>query len=162
MALFGKKDDSEKGRKNGVDLTQIIRGMQKAVNEAQSTLERFHLNSLLSFFYDNGDPKTVSLHLEGDRYIDVPQFTLASHNALKIDELEMQFKARIQDVESMETEVDGIKEQSASFEVGFTPETSASSDFVTVTIKFKSIDQSEGFSRVLDEYNKLVKPYVVE
>lgn len=160
MAILGK---NKKEERRGVDLTEIIKGMQFAVNEAQTILERHHLNSLLCFFTDNGEPKTVSLHLEGNKYIDVPTFTLASHSALQIDELEMQFKARIQDVESFESDIDGdgTLDRIAGFEVGFTPDISDSSNFVNVSIKFKSISQSEGFSRVLDEYNKIVKPFDV-
>ena len=157
MALIGKKDKT--GSTSGADLSQIIKGMQHAVNEAQKTLEAHHLNSLLSFFHSNGEPKTVSLHVEGDKYIDVPTFTLASHSALKIDELEMQFKAKIQDGRDLEVQnEDGESDKLSSFEVGFTP-TSDSSDFVSVRILFKSIPQSEGFSRVLDEFEKTVTPY---
>lgn len=157
MAILGKTKNDDK--KRGVDLSEIIKGMQHAVNEAQNTLELHHLNSLLSFFHSNGDPKMVNLHIEDDKYIDVPTFTLASHNALKIEELEMQFKARIQDVDLTEIEKNGEKESNANFTVGFSSNNQESSDFVTVRILFKSIDQSEGFARVIDEYNKIVKPY---
>ena len=157
MAFIGKK---EKGNVvNGADLSQVIKGMQHAVNEAQKTLEAHHLNSLLSFFHSNGEPKMVSLHIDGDKYIDVPTFTLASHNALKIEELEMSFKAKIQDVKTLEiAEDDESSDSLSTFEVGFTSN-QESPDFVTVRILFKSIDQSEGFSRVIDEYNKIVTPY---
>lgn len=82
----------------GVDLSQVIRGMQHAVNEAQRTLEVHHLKSLLRFFYADGDPKSVDLHLGGTKHIDIPLVTLANHSSLKIDELEMEFKARIEEV----------------------------------------------------------------
>lgn len=157
MALIGKKDKTQSN--GGADLSQIIKGMQHAVNEAQKTLEAHHLDSLLSFFHSNGEPKMISLHVEGDKYIDVPTFTLASHSALKIEELEMQFKAKIQDVKDLElTNGDGGSDNVSSFTVGFSPSSDAS-DFVTVRILFKAIDQSEGFTRVLDEYDKTVTPY---
>lgn len=95
MGIFRKNKEP---LKMGVDLSQVIRGMQHAVNEAQRTLEVHHLKSLLRFFYADGDPKSVDLHLGGTKHIDIPLVTLANHNSLKIDELEMEFKARIEEV----------------------------------------------------------------
>ena len=157
MALIGKEDKTQSN--GGADLSQIIKGMQHAVNEAQKTLEAHHFDSLLSFFHSNGEPKMISLHVEGDKYIDVPTFTLASHSALKIEELEMQFKAKIQDVKDLElTNGDGGSDNVSSFTVGISPSSDAS-DFVTIRIHFKAIDQSEGFARVLNEHDKTVTPY---
>ncbi len=95
MGIFRKHKEPQR---MGVDLSQVIRGMQHAVNEAQRTLEVHHLKSLLRFFYADGDPKTVDLHLGGAKHIDIPLVTLANHSSLKIDELEMEFKARIEEV----------------------------------------------------------------
>lgn len=95
MGIFRKNKEYQR---TGVDLSQVIRGMQHAVNEAQRTLEVHHLKSLLRFFYADGDPKSVDLHLGGTKHIDIPLVTLANHSSLKIDELEMEFKARIEEV----------------------------------------------------------------
>ncbi len=95
MGIFRKNKEPQK---MGVDLSQVIRGMQHAVNEAQRTLEVHHLKSLLRFFYADGDPKSVDLHLGGTKHIDIPLVTLANHSSLKIDELEMEFQARIEEV----------------------------------------------------------------
>ncbi len=197
MGLFqGRKNKAkaeEQARKanTGVDLSQVIRGMQHAVNEAQRTLEVHHLKSLLRFFYADGEPKSVDLHLGGTKHIDIPLVTLANHSSLKIDELEMEFKAKIQEVtvenldelkdivanqetsqesdreemvkkEDMQGDHTGAEEGSATFGIGFSPAPAGQeSNMISVRIKFMSAGQPEGLSRIVDEYNKLVVPYDV-
>lgn len=184
MGIFSKRPKHEIA--TGVDLSQVIRGMQHAVNEAQRTLETHHLKSLLRFFYADGEPKSVDLHLGGTKHIDIPLVTLANHSSLKIEELEMEFKARIENVRVEEPEeIQDIVENSgetnreasasdkmsdswsqngnAAFSIGFSPteKDGEQTNTVTVRIKFSSANQPEGLSRIIDEYNKLVAPYDV-
>lgn len=196
MGIFTKTKKNGESVRTGVDLSQVIRGMQHAVNEAQRTLETHHIKSLLRFFYKDGTPKTVDLHLGGTKHIDIPLVTLANHSSLKIEELEMEFKASIQDVtlddsdelrtilrnasgaqSPQDSSSDGTRseesdmagddsaadESSAVFSIAFSSvgREGANPNTVNVRIKFQAIDQPEGLSRIIDEYNKRVAPYDV-
>ncbi|MGH0053644.1 MAG: DUF2589 domain-containing protein [Sphaerochaetaceae bacterium] len=186
MALFSKDNKDTQSQHMGVDLSQVIRGMQHAVNEAQRTLETHHLRSLLRFFHKDGSPKTVDLHLGGTKHLDVPLVTLANHSSLKISELEMEFDAIIQDVhidsrdeldtilkDSMDTSPstdsnsplgnEGDAQGSAAFSIAFsaTEKSTRNPNTVNIRIKFTAVDQPEGLSRIVDEYNKFVAPYDV-
>ena len=182
--MLGKKSKEKNykternGAKGGIDLSDVIKGMQNAVSEAQKTLEMHNLNSLQQFFYDDGEPKTLELHLSEDNYLEVPVLSIASHNSLVIDALSMEFDAKIQQVEIKETEdaIEAITREgddediarnnsdrgessnhSARFSVGFSGEPDSNS--VKVKIEFRATDRAEGLSRILDEYNKLIVPF---
>ncbi len=154
----------------GVDLSDVIKGMQKAVNDAQKTLETHHLNSLRQFFHEDGEPKTLELHLSENNYLEIPVLSIASHNNLIIDRLSMEFDAKIEQVEAKDVE-DALEslsngeggdsgeetERSAKFAIGFSGEPNSNS--VKVKIEFRSTERAEGLSRILDEYNKLIVPF---
>ncbi|MBR1404427.1 MAG: DUF2589 domain-containing protein [Treponema sp.] len=161
-------------RGNSVDLSDVIRGMQDAVNEAQHILELHNLKSLQSFFHEDGEPKTLELHLTGDDYLEIPVLSLANHNSLVIDRLSMEFEAKIEqvgiknakdvlDAITQEDEAGGGekkmvgKDRSAVFGIGFAG--GSEGNTVKVKMEFASAARAEGLSRILDEYNKLVVPY---
>ena len=95
MAIWNndKKTEKKNSKQSSVDLSDVIKGMQKAVNEAQKMLETHNLRSLRSFFYEDGDPKTIELHLSDKNYLEIPILALANHNSLVIDKLSMEFEA---------------------------------------------------------------------
>jgi hypothetical protein len=169
--MFGKKGKTN--AQGEVDLSQIIRGMQHAVNEAQRTLEVHHLKSLLRFFYEDGKPRTADFCLGGTRHMDVPLVSLANHEALRIEELEMAFKANIRNVTLKDMdELDALASKkgenlsgdeesgSAVFSVGFS-DPDRESGTVSVKIRFVAAKQPEGLSRVIEEYDKMTTPYDV-
>jgi len=175
--MWNKSNQSEGStvKKTTVDLSDVIRGMQHAVNEAQKTLEAHNLKSLLRFFYEDGDPKTIDLHLKDDKHLEIPLVALANHNSLQIQNLTMEFEALIEQVGI--SSVDDLKEalkktnsldgkdlddsaeitNPAVFNIGFSGQ--PHSNMLKVKIEFSSADQPEGLSRIVDEYNKLVVPY---
>ncbi len=195
MAIWNKnngqgKDGPEK--KSAVDLSDVIKGMQRAVNEAERMLEMHNLRSLRNFFHEDGDPKTLELHLAEDNYLEVPVLALANHNSLVLDKLTMEFEAKIEQVgisdaedllkavqkngtvaSAEEEENSGRKndkndgerkmppkaERNAVFSIGFAGEPNSNS--LKVKLEFSSVKQTEGLSRILDEYNKLIVPYKV-
>ena len=87
MALWHKDGQQNTEKYTSVDLSDVIRGMQRAVNEAEKMLEMHNLRSIKNFFHEDGDPKTIELHLTGENYLEVPILALANHNSLQIDKL---------------------------------------------------------------------------
>ena len=183
------RDSVSAGKQASVDLSDVIKGMQRAVNEAERMLEMHNLRSLRNFFHEDGDPKPLELHLAEDNYLEVPVLALANHNSLVLDKLTMEFEAKIEQVgisdaedllkavqkngtvaSAEEEENSGRKndgerkmppkaERNAVFSIGFAGEPNSNS--LKVKLEFSSVKQTEGLSRILDEYNKLIVPYKV-
>ncbi len=170
-----KQQGDAAAKKSSVDLSDVVRGMQHAVNEAQKTLEAHNLKSLLRFFYEDGDPKTIDLHLKDDKHLEIPLVALANHNSLRIENLTMEFEALIEQVGISDVDDlrDALKKSNsldgkdlddsdetnnpAVFSIGFSGQ--PHSNMLKVKIEFASASQPEGLSRIVDEYNKLVVPY---
>lgn len=176
MAIWNndKKTEKKNSKQSSVDLSDVIKGMQKAVNEAQKMLETHNLRSLRSFFYEDGDPKTLELHLSDKNYLEIPILALANHNSLVIDKLSMEFEAKIEQVgiRSAEDLLEAVTknnkssgtapevsvtEDTAVFGIGFAGE--PNSNMLKVKLEFTAAPRPEGLSRILDEYNKLVVPF---
>ena len=181
------RDSVSAGKQASVDLSDVIKGMQRAVNEAERMLEMHNLRSIRNFFHEDVDPRTIELHLDGDNYLEVPVLALANHNSLMLDRLTMEFEAKIEQVgirsaedilkavrkdrrveqvpENADAEEEKPKgrkimpgeERTAVFSVGFAGKPDA--NMLKVKLEFSAAGQTEGLSRILDEYNKLIVPY---
>lgn len=159
MGLFNKKEKPQTRT-----FSDIIRGLQYSVNTAQQILERHHLYHFKKYFDDNGVPVMREFQLSDNRVLNVPEISLIGQHALAIDEMEIEFNARITAVETKnDMESGDIDEQKpkwidrACFDVDFST-VSKSDNLLHVKIKFKAVDQPEGVSRVVDEYDKMVSP----
>lgn len=141
-----------------------MRGLQYSVNAAQQVLERHHLYLLGKYIDENGAPKTQRIRLNEKKVVDVPLLAYMNQGALGIDELEIEFSAKIDAslVKPMEEKGAGTAEKDFSidrscFEVNFSP-SSRDGDVMRVRIKFKNRDVPEGVARVTDELNKEIYP----
>lgn len=151
MGLFDKKPKYA--------FSDILKGLQYAINSAQDMLQAQQVQGLMRFWSRNsGEPVTQKVKV-GEREMDVPLMALVSHSHLEIDNVEIKFKAKIGDIDShsiadklqngesltradMQMEMDGIK--------------ATDDDVMEITIRFKSKDTPEGVARLTDEYNKLI------
>lgn len=155
--------------------SDIIRGMQYAVNTAQETLQEHQFHLMQRYFKEDGSPHIVTVQLQEGRVLHIPQITLIPQNLLAIDELEMSFAVAV-----VRSEIKSFKQKAedtlneivseagpeaparSSFTVAFArnsletaDEKSAPSnlDTIEVRIKFKSIPLPEGASRIQDLLN---------
>ena len=157
---------------NGTDQTfsDIIRGMQYAVNTAQETLQNYQFSQMQRYFHEDGKPYIVWITLSDGRRIEVPQITLVPQSLLSIEELEMSFKVQVAHTEVKGNEpekqtADGktAKEPDrSSFQVQFArrampgegeEKQGAEAGTISVRIKFKAIPIPEGAARLLDALN---------
>jgi hypothetical protein len=151
--------------------SDIIRGMQYAVNTAQQTLQNYQFQQMLQYFKQDGSPYVVFVTLSDGRRIEIPQITLVPQSLLAIDELEMSFKVQVAHTDikggsAAETKTPGTAKamqdpERSSFQVQFGrrvvsgegEDKGAESGVITVGIKFKAIPIPEGAARVLDSLN---------
>ncbi len=89
----GRQEETYAGTQT---ISDIIRGMQYAVNTAQDTLQKQQFRMLEQYFdTETGEPEMRFITLPGGRRVYIPLITLIPANMLAIDELEMDFSVRI-------------------------------------------------------------------
>ena len=119
----------------------IFDSLYSAVVMAQKNVEGNHLNKLRQdYFEEDGSPKMVTMVLS-DKKIEVPLFTLVSHNGLKISDVEIEFELAL-DHDEGEAVGDLGKMRDGRM--------------ATIKIKFSGTDKAEGLARIGDNLTKLI------
>lgn len=167
MGIFNKKkqDEEEQDAVPTNSFTDIMNGLQYAVNSAQEILQNHQIQSLTRLFDaangENGRQFVSQKIRLGDRIVDVPLIALISHHYLAMDNVEIKFKAKVGSVESQEVTrnslADGLLMSSrnqANLQMqmsGIKPE---ADDVMEVTVNFKVQETPESISRIVDEFVK--------
>lgn len=77
-------------------LSDIVRGMQHAVNESQRMLEAHFLDVLNRYFHADRTPVMMRFQVDENQVVDAPLIALVHPNGLHLDELTLQFAIRVQ------------------------------------------------------------------
>lgn len=77
-----------------VNLEELLGGLQEAAQVVLSIQERQHINTLSKYFDEDGTPITQTFKI-GDSEVVVPLYVLADHSSVGLDELDIQFQARL-------------------------------------------------------------------
>ena len=80
--------------KKGNFLDHLTKGLYDAVVQAQSLAESQHIESLNKYLDKDGNPKCMDIVVSGER-VQVPLLTLAPHSSIKIKELTMDLKVKL-------------------------------------------------------------------
>lgn len=143
------------GKKKRYSFLDIIRGIQHAVNAAQDMLQAQQLHNLQKFWDENdGKPVSKTIKVKDDE-LSVPLVALLPHNHLEMDDVEIKFCAKIEDIDSMvaiDVNSNGI--DAADLQLALDDIKPGKDDTMQITIRFKAQDSTEGMSRLIDEYNK--------
>lgn len=143
-----------------LNIEELVGGLLEAAMVAQGISERQHINNLSNYFNEDGTPKTTSFKI-GDKVMSVPLYILADHSSIGIDELDVEFEARLifgdEKVSDVKRAILGLfkkkdyKHNIKAIEVdsGKSPE---SLGLAKVKVKFKSDDKPEAVSRLIDAY----------
>jgi hypothetical protein len=134
---------------------------------AQNISQRQHINSLRNYFDENGNPKLQKFVI-GENTVDVPIYILADHSSIGLDELDIEFDARLiiggSEVSELKKSLLGIfkkgeyKSNIKGIEVDSGKNTDGSG-MAKIKVKFKSDEKPEMISRLVDLYiQKLSDP----
>lgn len=150
MGIFSKKQKYA--------LSDILKGLQQAVNSATSMLQAQQMDNLSHFWMKDGRLVTKKVQI-GDREFEVPIMGLVSHNNLVMDDVEIKFKARIGDVSSHS--IPNILEANnvlshAELEMNMEGIKADADNVMEITVHFKVKDMPEGINRLANECNKLI------
>lgn len=146
-------------RKTTYAFSDILKGLQHAVNSAQEMLQVQQVQNLLKF-WDSTDGNPVSQRIKiGDKDIEVPYMSLVPHNHLEMDDVEIKFKARVGDIaqHSVVNRLEGCSTLSHSeMQMEMNGIKATDNDVMEITIRFKAKETPEGIARLTDEYNKQI------
>lgn len=151
MGLFSKRPKYA--------LSDILKGLQDAVNGVQEMLQAQQVQNLKRFWQGtDGSPICQKVKI-GNKEIDVPLVSLVSHNHLEMDYVEVMFKARIADVESHSV-VNRLNDKNSVSYAGLQVELddleATDPDMIDITVRFKLKDGAEGVNQLAHQCNKSI------
>lgn len=164
MGIFNKKKKEE----NAPDVVQtnsftdIMNGLQFAVNSAQEILQNHQLQGLTRLFSPTNDAdgkRFLSQQIKiGDKVVEVPLIALISHHYLAMDDVEIKFKAKVGSVESQDMMRNSLADNMlmsssnrANLQMQMSGIKADADDVMEVSVRFKVQETPESISRIIDE-----------
>jgi len=80
--------------KKGNFLDHLTKGLYDAVVQAQALAENQHIEALSKYINEDGTPKCMKMVINGEN-VDVPLATLAPQSSIRIKELKMDLKVKL-------------------------------------------------------------------
>ena len=80
--------------KKGNFLDHLTKGLYDAVVQAQALAENQHIEALKKYVNEDGSPKCMEMVI-GNQKVNIPLATLAPQSSIKIKELTMELKVRL-------------------------------------------------------------------
>lgn len=137
---------------NEQTISDIIRGMQYAVNTAENMLTARQMEKLSSLFDADGKPKMQHITLPDGRQIGIPIASLTPTSFLSIGEIEMEFAVKIS---NSVTKGDGLHERTTcrvSFigteRKGIWGKDNSNGGIVRIKMKFNERNEPESIARI--------------
>ena len=143
--------------KKGSFLDHLTKGLYDAVVQAQSLAENQHIEALSKYVNEDGTPKCMRMVINGENVM-VPLATLAPQSSIKIKELTMELKVRLNNFGKRESRCGGgiFKNKdagavSADLGASIFPK---KNNYANLKITFEGSDPPEGVVRL---NNNLIK-----
>ena len=144
-----------------LNIEELVSGLLEAAMVAQSISERQHINAVNNYFNEDGTPKTKMFMIRGQE-VNIPTYILADHSSIGLEELEIDFEARLVFGDETPSELkksllglfkkkDYEKHNIRGIEVDSGKNTD-SSGLAKIKVKFKSDEKPEAVSRLVDAY----------
>ncbi|RHH80283.1 DUF2589 domain-containing protein [Parabacteroides merdae] len=150
MGLFGKK--------RTYAFSEILKGLQQAVNSAIGMLQAQQADNLSHFWTKDGKPIVRKVQI-GDRDLEVPLITLVPQCYLVMDDVEIKFKAHIGEISShsIPNALEANNAIShAELQVDMDDIKANADDMMEITVHFRIKDTLDGINRLTSECNKLI------
>jgi hypothetical protein len=145
-----------------LNIEELVGGLLEAAMVAQGISERQHINSLRNYFNEDGTPKVKTFYI-GERELVVPLYILADHSSIGLDELDIEFEARLifgedeTNVSDLKRSLLGLfKKQGYEHNIkGIEVDSGKNTDrsgLAKIKVKFKADEKPEAVSRLVDAY----------
>tara|TARA_R110002012_G_scaffold82254_1_gene208000 strand:+ start:256 stop:708 length:453 start_codon:yes stop_codon:yes gene_type:complete len=143
--------------KKGNFLDHLTKGLYDAVVQAQSLAENQHIEALSKYVNEDGTPKCLEMVIDGKK-VDVPLATLAPQSSIRIKELKMSLKVRLNNFGKRKSRLGGgifCKEDAgaigADLGASILP---TRNNYANLEVTFEGVDPPEGVVRL---NNNLIK-----
>lgn len=143
-------------KKNSYSFAELLKGFQDTVNSAQELLEVQQLNNFHHFFDKEGKALTEEIKIGAGKSIEVPLMSLIPQNSLIMDEVEIEFDAKLDEVIPKFTKGEHFESSITQAEISLSHPSEKDNRLIHVKVHFKSAETPEGISRILDENNKFL------
>lgn len=145
-----------------LNIDELIGGLLEAAMVAQRIAEKQHINNLANYFDEDGNAKTTTFKV-GNRDLEVPLYILADHSSIGLDELDVEFAARLivgdNTPSDLKRDLLGLFKRKSKEELhnikGIEIDSGKNADdngMAKIKIKFKSDTKPEMVSRLVDAY----------
>ena len=143
--------------KKGSYLDHLTKGLYDAVVQAQSLAENQHIEALSKYLDDNGNPKCIKININGND-VQIPLMTLAPQSSIRIKELTMELKVRLNSFGKRKSRLGGgifCKEDAGAIDADLGASIiPGRSQYANLKITFEGTDPPEGVVRL---NNNLIK-----
>tara|TARA_R110002020_G_scaffold439228_1_gene649734 strand:- start:42 stop:497 length:456 start_codon:yes stop_codon:yes gene_type:complete len=143
--------------KKGNFLDHLTKGLYDAVVQAQSLAENQHIEALSKYVNTDGTPKCMKMVLNGEN-VDIPLATLAPQSSIRIKELKMSLKVKLNSFGKRKSKLGGgifCKEDAGAISADLGSSILPSkNNYANLEITFEGTDPPEGLVRL---NNNLIK-----
>jgi hypothetical protein len=143
--------------KKGNFLDHLTKGLYDAVVQAQALAENQHIEALSKYINEDGTPKCLKMVISGEN-VDVPLITLAPQSSIKIKELKMDLKVKLNSFGKRKSKKGGgifCKEDAGAIDADLGSSIlPTKNNYANLTITFEGSDPPEGLVRL---NNNLIK-----
>ena len=143
--------------KKGSFLDHLTKGLYDAVVQAQALAENQHIESLGKYIDSDGNPKCMDMNINGNK-VKIPLLTLAPHSSIKIKELTMDLKVKLNKFGKRKSRLGGgifCKEDAGAIEADLGASILPKrNQYANLKITFEGCDPPEGVVRL---NNNLIK-----
>ena len=143
--------------KKGNFLDHLTKGLYDAVVQAQALAENQHIEALGKYINEDGTPKCMEMVVNGEN-VNIPLATLAPQSSIKIKELKMSLKVRLNNFGKRKSRLGGgIFRKKDAGAIGADLGSSilpGKSNYADLEITFEGSDPPEGLVRL---NNHLIK-----
>jgi hypothetical protein len=156
-----------------LNIEELVGGLLEAAMVAQGISERQHINALRNYFNEDGTPKVKTFYI-GEKELIVPLYILADHSSIGLDELDIEFEARLifgedeTNVSDLKRSLLGLfKKQGYEHNIkGIEVDSGKNTDrsgMAKIKVKFKADEKPEAVSRLVDAYiQNLSEPNIIK
>jgi hypothetical protein len=156
-----------------LNIEELVGGLLEAAMVAQGISERQHINTLRNYFNEDGTPKVKTFYI-GEKELVVPLYILADHSSIGLDELDIEFEARLifgedeTNVSDLKRSLLGLfKKQGYEHNIkGIEVDSGKNTDrsgMAKIKVKFKADEKPEAVSRLVDAYiQNLSEPNIIK
>tara|TARA_Y100001973_G_C5131572_1_gene298049 strand:- start:263 stop:718 length:456 start_codon:yes stop_codon:yes gene_type:complete len=138
-------------------LDQLTKGLYDAVVQAQALAENQHIEALRKYVNEDGTPKCMQMIVNGEK-IDVPLVTLAPHSSIRIKELTMDLKVKLNNFGKRKSRLGGgifCKEDAGAIDADLGSSILPTrNNYANLKITFEGSEPPEGLVRL---NNNLIK-----